>query len=103
MHFICNITFFLVIFVFNMFLMFLLQVLTPLDADTLKISLSEFLLNPKHTILVAQCFSHTLLEILLVAEEYGEKIELDESKGYHHQALCIALGKLVNIHPDAVR
>ncbi|KAJ9587623.1 hypothetical protein L9F63_018944, partial [Diploptera punctata] len=68
------------------------------------ISLAEFLLNLNYTIFTAQCFPHIVLELLLIAEEHGDRHELTiEDKNNHHHLMCIALGKLVNIHPDAVR
>jgi hypothetical protein len=62
-------------------------------------ALSEFLLAPDCTVAVARRVPHLVLELLLLAQERPR--EGDTSR--RHKQMCVALGKLVNLHPDAVR
>jgi hypothetical protein len=67
-------------------------------------ALSEFLLAPDCTAYIAHCVPHLVLEILLLAEDRGRDGTLtSEDRSRHHKQMCVALGKLVNLHPDAVR
>jgi hypothetical protein len=45
-----------------------------------------------------------VLELLLLAEDRGrDGTVTSEDRSHHHKQMCVALGKLVNFHPDAVR
>jgi hypothetical protein len=67
-------------------------------------TLSEFLLTPDYTVAIAHCVPHVVLELLVLGEHRGRDITLKlEDKNLHHKKLCVALGKLVNFHPDATR
>ncbi|GLH08476.1 Dynein heavy chain, cytoplasmic [Gryllus bimaculatus] len=58
--------------------------------------LSDLLWQREFTENVALCFPNILLELLIRAEQ--------RNKGeVFHRYMCIALGKLVRVHPDAVR
>jgi hypothetical protein len=67
-------------------------------------ALSEFLLAPDCTAAVSQCVPHLVLELLLIAQDRGrDGILTSEDRSRHHKRMCVALGKLVNFHPDAIR
>ncbi|PSN42590.1 Midasin, partial [Blattella germanica] len=71
--------------------------LSKSEAEAVKSSLSELLLKPDSTVLISQCFPQLILELLLLQEEVGS------DKDKHHELMCVALGKLVNFHPEAFR
>jgi hypothetical protein len=67
-------------------------------------ALSEFLLAPNCTVAVAHCVPHLVLELLLLTEDKGRDGTLtSEDRSRYHKQTCVALGKLVNLHPDAIR
>jgi hypothetical protein len=67
-------------------------------------ALSEFLFAPDCTVAVARCVPHLVLELLLLAGDRGRERTLTlEDRRRHHKHMCVALGKLVNFHPDAIR
>ena len=67
-------------------------------------NLSEFLLTPNYTVAIARCVPHVLLELLVLGERRGRDSMLKvEDRNLHHKKICVALGKLVNLHPDAIR
>jgi hypothetical protein len=74
------------------------------DKEAIMAALSEFLLTPDCTVAVARCVPHLVLELLLLAGDRGRNRTLtSEDRSRHHTQMCVALGKLVNFHPDAVR
>jgi len=67
-------------------------------------TLSEFLLAPNYTVAIARCVPHVVLELLVLGERRGRDSMLKvEDRYLHHKKICVALGKLVNFHPDAIR
>jgi hypothetical protein len=67
-------------------------------------TLSEFLLTPNYTVAIARCVPHVVLELLVLGEHRGRDSTLKvEDRNLHHKKICVALGKLVNFHPDAIR
>lgn len=67
-------------------------------------TLSEFLLTPNYTVAIARCVPHVVLELLVLGERRGRDSTLKvEDRNLHHKKICLALGKLVNFHPDAIR
>lgn len=67
-------------------------------------TLFEFLLTPSYTVAIARCVPHVVLELLVLGERRGRDSTLKvEDRNLHHKKICLALGKLVNFHPDAIR
>jgi hypothetical protein len=67
-------------------------------------ALSECLLTPDCNIAVAHFLPHLVLELLLLGEDRGRDSMLtSEDRSHYHKQMCVALGKLVNFHPNAIR
>jgi hypothetical protein len=80
------------------------QRFTESDMEAVMTALSECLLTPDCTTAVAHFLPHLLLELLLLGEDRGRDNMLTcEDRSHHHKQMCVALGKLVNFHPDAIR
>jgi hypothetical protein len=71
-----------------------LQGFTESDKEAIMTGLSEFLLAPDCTVAVARCMPQLVLELLLLAQD---------GPAHRHRQMCVALGKLVHLHPDGVR
>ncbi|XP_022106859.1 midasin-like [Acanthaster planci] len=77
------------------------QIWTPSDRQHLLSTLSKYLLHPQCTIPVAEAFRPVLLDLLERAGHTvttGGRFCLQE-----HERLCVALGKILERHPDAFR
>lgn len=67
-------------------------------------TLSEILLTPNYTVAIAHCVPHVVLELLVLGERRRRDSMLKvEDRNLHDKKMCVALGKLVNFHPDAIR
>jgi hypothetical protein len=77
---------------------------TQSDMEDIMTILSEFLLIPECTVAIAHCLPHVVLELLVLEEQRGRGSTVTvEDRNLHHKKMCVALGKLVNFHPDAIR
>ncbi|XP_033635662.1 midasin-like [Asterias rubens] len=77
------------------------QIWTPADRQQLLAKLSEYLPHPQCTLPIAVAFRPILLELL---ERAGKQLRTRDCFSLEgHERLCIALGRLLSLHPDAYR